>query len=206
MTIRCPFCCSKKTVLLLSFLGTTKVKSSSGRTNREKLSKNRALLSIRNSHYSLEYNGKVVRRKMYDVFCKDCGKPFYFLSNMLISDISILTFIVETGLDRWKYVINFEDNNYSVDYNYFTKVYKASLTPARKFKLLKGIDESSFFKWELFKYRGCVDYDIKWNVYVEFCDGQVYCRGGYDEYPSQWMKFITPFISVFKNKIFKTMK
>ena len=45
-----------------------------------------------------------------------------------------------------------------------------------------------------------------WSVYVEFNNGQVLRKSGKDSYPEEWELFITPFIKVFKNEIFKKMK
>ncbi len=35
-----------------------------------------------------------------------CGKSFYYISNMIISDIRILTFIIEAKGEKWKYEIH----------------------------------------------------------------------------------------------------
>ncbi len=127
---------------------------------------------------------------------------------MIVSDIKILTFVIETSSDKWKYEIYFDRNNsyYNIDHNYITKSYKASLTPARRLKILEGIDKSKMLKWKAIKEGNKFDYNIRWNIYLEFYDGQTYNRGGYDEYPKNWSIFIDLFGRVFKNEIFKKMK
>lgn len=53
------------------------------------------------------------------------------------------------------------------------------------------------------KQKNYFDYKIKWNIYVDYYDGQTFSRGGYDEYPKGCDYFIDPFIRLFKNNILK---
>lgn len=203
--VRCPFCYSQNTVPIVT--SDTRV-AKCYKSIKEKLKDEEVVLSNSNAHYSLNYDGEVIKRNTYDRFCTKCKKPFYYFSNLIVSDIKVLTFIIETGNDKWKYEIHFDKNNpyYNIDHNYITKSNKASLTPARKFKILDGINQSDFLKWSPSKEKNYFDYKIKWNVYVDFVGGHTYNRGGCDEYPEQWHIFIDPFIKVFKQDIFKKMK
>lgn len=208
--IWCPFCYSSDTLAIVcnDKIPPKQSKYYSEICNQKRLERNEAILSNFNLHYSQEYNGKVVKRRTYDRFCNNCGRPFYYVSNMIVSDIKILTFVIETSSDKWKYEIYFDRNNsyYNIDHNYITKSYKASLTPARRLKILEGIDKSKMLKWKAIKEGNKFDYNIRWNIYLEFYDGQTYNRGGYDEYPKNWSIFIDLFGRVFKNEIFKKMK
>ena len=210
MKVICPYCSSKNTVTIVCNDSITPKDSSYSKLcNQNKLKNEKAILGNWNYHFSKNYDGSIVRRSTYDRYCKDCNKPFYYLSNLIISDIKKLIFIIETSEnDKWKYEIFFNDNNsyYNVDHNYFTKEYNAVLTPARRRKILEGLDNSNFLKWEYLKDNKNLNYKIRWNVYAIFYDEQTYSRGGYDEYPNYWNYFIEPFIRVFKNDIFKKMK
>ena len=205
--ITCPYCSSLKNVVIVCNDNIApKISGYSVKCNQNRLKNNDAILSNWNLHYSKDYDGKIVKRKTYDRYCFECNRPFYYISNLIIGDIKELTFIIQTtNNDRWKYELHFTENNsyYNVDHNYFTKEYEASLTPARKRKILQGIDNSNFLNWKPLKEKNYFDYKIKWNVYIVFYNEQTYSRGGYDEYPNEWSIFIEPFIKVFKNEIFK---
>ena len=203
MIVYCPFCSSIKNVSLISY-ETDKGKYSI--CNRNKIKSNSALYCNRNYHYMKDYNGKLVKKISYDRYCLSCHKPFYYMSNLLVGDIKQITFIIQTANDRWKYEINIDNNNYNVDHNYFTKEIESTLTPARKRKILEGIDKSKLLYWKPLKEKNYFDYKIRWNIYITFNNEQTYSRGGYDEYPEEWSIFIVPFIKVFKNDIFKKMK
>lgn len=209
MKVYCPYCNSLNNLQIVCNDSISPKESSySDKCNQNRLKNNDAILSNWNLHYSKDYNGKTVKRKTYDRYCMDCHKPFYLVSNLIIGDIINITFIIETNSDKWKYDIHFDKNGdyYIIDHNYITKEYETSLTPARKRKILQGLDNSSFLNWKQFNQKGVLDFKIKWNVYITFYDGRVYNRGGCDEYPENWNLFIEPFIKVFKNDIFKSMK
>ncbi len=209
MKVYCPYCSSLKNVAIVC-IDSIAPKSStySSKCNQNRLKNKDAILSNRNIHYSKNYDGQIVKRKTYDRYCLECHRPFYYMSNLIIGDIKELTFIIETRDDRWKYDIYFDENNshYNLDHNYFTKEYESALTPAKKRKILQGIDYSNFMNWKPLREKKYFDYKIKWNVYIVFYNEQSFSRGGYDEYPKEWSIFIEPFIKVFKNDIFKKMK
>lgn len=205
----CPFCNNKNTIsIVCNDTIAPKESTYTQKCNVNKLKRGEAILSNQNHHYSLDIDGKVVFRRTYDRFCSDCNKPFYYISNMLVSDIKTETFIIESGSDRWKYIISFDKDNpcYIVEHNYITKEDHINLTPARKIKLLNGIKDSKVLNWKPQFGDNCFDYKIKWNIYFEFYDGQTIDKAGLDEYPEEWNIFIDPFIRVFKNKIFTKMK
>lgn len=209
MKIYCPFCNSINTLAIVCN-DTIEPRNSTyaHKCNQNRLKNNDAILSNWNLHYSKDYNGKIITKKTYDRYCKDCKRPFYYISNLYISDISIFTFIIETGNDKWKYEICFDESNsyYDIDHDYFTKEYHSSLTTARKRKILEGIDKSKLLYWKPLKEKNYFNYNIKWNVYITFNNEQTFTRGGLDEYPPNWDIFIEPFKKVFKNDIFKKMK
>lgn len=209
MKIFCPYCSSTNTVPIVCTDNRKPTNSTYAiRCNQNRLKNNDAILGNWNIHYTKDFDGKVVKRKTYDRYCKSCHRPFYYLSNLLIADIKELTFIIETNSDKWKYEICFDEDNsfYNVDHNYFTKEFQASLTPARKKKILDGINKSNILNWKPMQEKNYFNYKIKWSVYISFYNEQTYSRGGYDEYPKEWELFIDPFIRVFKNDIFKKMK
>lgn len=207
--VECPFCLSKNNKKIIhtdSISPKDSIYSKMCNVNR--LERNEAIMGITNVHISVDYDGTFVRRRSYDRFCLDCNKPFYLISNLIISDIKFLTFIIETKKDRWKYTLCFDRNNsyYNVDHNYITKIQLASLTPARKYKIQNSIKTSNFIKWEAQSGKEKDEYKIKWSVYLEFYNGETLRKGGIDNYPPEWEIFIDSFIRVFKNDIFKMMK
>ena len=151
MLVFCPYCSSTKTLAIV-FNDSIAPKSSTYKEmcNQSKLKRKEAILSNWNVHYSKDYDGKIVKRRTYDRYCIDCKKPFYYISNLLVSDIKTITFIVEMGNDRWKYEIYFDEDNsyYNIDHNYFTKEQQSVLTPARRRKILEGIDKSKCLYWK----------------------------------------------------------
>ena len=206
--VECPFCYSKnnkKIIHVDSIL--PKNSSYSKMCNQNRLERDEAIMGTSNFHMSIDYDGKVVRRRSYDRYCFDCNKPFYILSNFIIGDIKYLTFIIETKKERWKYLLCFEKDNeyYNIDHNYMTKVQMASLTPARKLKILNGIKKSRFLKWDAQSNKVNSE-NIIWSVYLEFKNGETLRKGGKDKYPVGWNEFIDAFIRVFKNDLFKIMK
>lgn len=208
--IQCPYCFSYKTLAIVCTdnIQPKESKYYKDKCNVKRIEKGEAILSNTNLHYSKEYDGKIIKRRTYDRFCSVCKKPFYYISNMILSDIKVLTFIIETSTDKWKYEIHLDEEKsyYNIDHNFITKSYMSSLTPARKRKILEGLDKSQILKSEPSKLKNYFDYKIKWNVYVDYYDGQTFSRGGYDEYPKGWNYFIDPFIRVFKNDILKKMR
>lgn len=207
--VECPFCFSKNNKKIV-YNDSIKPKNTmyAERCNVNRLKNNDAILSNIDIFISEEYDGSFIRRKSYDRFCLDCGKSFYLISNLIINDIKYFTFIIETKKEKWKYALCFERDNsyYNYDHNYITKSNLASLTPARKFKIQDGIKKSNLLKWNALYGNDVLNYNIMWSVYVEFNNGQVLRKSGKDSYPEEWELFITPFIKVFKNEIFKKMK
>lgn len=209
MKRKCPFCLSDNTLAIVCNDSIAPKNSTySDRCNQNRLKEKKAIMSNLNNHYSIDYDGTIIIRKTYDRYCKNCGRPYYYISNLYTCDIKELTFIIETKNDRWKYYICFDNDNsyYNIDHNYFTKEYHSSLTPVRKRKILEGIKNSKIFNWKPLDDKFDSDYYIKWGVFITFNNEQLYTRGGYDDYPCNWNIFIKPFISVFKNEIFKKMK
>ena len=162
-----------------------------------------------NYHYTLDYDEKTVIKKLsYDSFCKRCRKPFYYMSNLSVTDIRYLTVIIDTGRERWKYVINFngDESYYSIDHNYLTKQYKTSLTPARRIKILDMISDTKFLNWKPLTGKNNLGYNVRWIIDIEYNNEQTFSRGGYDEYPPEWNDFMDAFYKIFKNDIFQKCK
>ena len=125
MQVYCPYCNSLnnlKIILVDSKKPTTSATYTDG-CNYNRIRNNTAILSNSNQHYSMDYDGRVVKRRSYDRYCMNCHKPFYYFSNLIVGDIVRLTFIVDSNSDRWKYEIIFDDDNsyYNIEHNYFTK-------------------------------------------------------------------------------------
>lgn len=207
MKVFCPKCASFNTVQIVNFeRNTSDVCLSADLRVSQKLKSGKAILANQNYHYTMDYDGKIIKRNIYDRYCKNCKTSFYYYSNLVVGDIIKFTIIMEINKDRWKYTIKFDKkySTYSIEHNYFDIETNSILTPARENKILIGIDKSNLLKWKPMIEKNFFDYKMHWNIYVTFYNNDTFTRGGYDEYPKEWEILMQQLKKVFKNNIFKT--